>query len=211
MKTIKPSYKIMNYNPNTIKLLEKIGRTCYKSETNMTEGSEDKFVKQLIDRGHEAMIEFSDITVKFIHNRGFLAELTRHRLASFAVESTRYCNYSKDKFGNELTMIEPYWLWNDGVKPAQRLSWKRLMEVIEDQYFDLVKDVKPEGARGILPNDLKTEIVIKANIREWRNIFKLRCDKAAHPDMRLIMVPLLDELTEMFPVLFEDIQDMVVR
>jgi len=204
MKIVKPSYEIMYYNPDTIKLLEKAGRTCYKSEDKITDESADKFIKMLIDRGHEAMIEHSVITVKFISNRGFTHELVRMRLASYAQESTRYCNYSKDKFGNEITVIEPYWFHDSSSE--SKGQWTAFIKFSEASYFKLLENgIQAQGARGVLPIDIKTEIIITANIREWRHIFKLRCAKAAHPDMRRLMIPLLNNVSKMFPVLFDDV------
>jgi thymidylate synthase (FAD) len=205
MKIIKPSFQIESeINPHKIyENLENIARTCYKSESVGDMGDAAGFIRRLIDRGHEAMIEHEHITVRFIHNRGFTHELVRHRIASYAQESTRYCNYSKDKFGNELTFIEPYWYkeeektsnLNDG-------AWDVLMEQIEEIYLTMIKSLPAQAARGILPNDIKTEIVITANLREWRAIFKLRCADAAHPDMRRVMIPLQNELKNLLPDIF---------
>lgn len=201
MKIIKPSYEIMYYNKDTMPLLEKVARVCYKSEDKICDGSADILIQKLINSGHEAMIEHASITVKFIHNRGFSHELVRHRIASYAQESTRYCNYSADKFGNELTFIEPYWFQNE--KYLSESIWMNNIDIIEKSYFQLLEEgLPPQAARGILPNDLKTEIVITANIREWRQIFKLRTANAAHPDMIRVMLPLQIKLQELFPILF---------
>lgn len=217
MKVINPSFEIWQYDTHAMQNLEKIARTCYKSEDKIGEGTSDKLIERLIRNGHEAMIEHSSITVKFIHNRGFLAEITRHRLCSFAVESTRYCNYSKDKFDNQITFISPYWLntITDGkdkensvknIRAAKKI-WTEAMLKDETDYLMLINKCKlpPQAARGVLSNDLKTEIVITANMREWRTIFKLRTAQAAHPDMRRVMIPLLDDLKKIFPVLFGDL------
>lgn len=222
MKIIEPSYEILTpiNGEEILRTLEKVARTCYKSEDRIAPGTAEKIVRNLITNGHEAMIEFFDITVKFIHNRGFSHELVRHRLCSFAQESTRYCNYGDDKFGNELIMIRPYWMEPSSVIDGDRYftsesesHWFNAMSVIEDSYFNLLKVLKKEGiqpqaqaARGVLPNDLKTEINIKANLREWRAIFKLRCAPAAHLDMYRVMLPLLTDFQEMIPVIFDDIQ-----
>ena len=172
MKIIHPDYFIeTNSLPSEMyERIEKIARTCYKSEGK---GNAKKFIARLIEKGHEAMIEHEYITVRFIHNRGFSHELVRHRLASYAQESTRYCNYSNDKFGSELTFVEPYWFKEECIdKEIAIKSWLRLMENIETDYIFLTKGNKlpAQAARGILPNDIKTEIVITANLREWRNI-----------------------------------------
>ena len=155
----------------------------------------------LIDRGHEAMIEHSMLSVKFIVDRGVSHELVRHRIASFAQESTRYCNYSKEKFGNELTFIKPCFF--DDIK-YQR--WLGAMADAQCAYFDLLNSgASPQEARSVLPNSLKTEVVMTANYREWRNFFKLRTAKAAHPQMREVTIPLLRELQSKIPVVFDDI------
>jgi thymidylate synthase (FAD) len=208
MNIIKPSFQIIDeINPE--KVLEKIercGRVCYKSEDRITEDSARKLVKNIIKSGHESVIEHVSITVKFIHNRGFSHELVRHRLAAVSQESTRYCNYSKDKFNNEITFIEPYWY--DDTYDSIRTMWILLMKNgIEENYkFSIEKGLKPQEARGILPNDLKTEIMFTANLREWRHIFKVRCSKAAHPDMQRIMIPLRDKLIKLLPEVFEDLK-----
>ena len=209
MKVIKPSYEILTpISDGGIKELqhiEKIGRVCYKSEDKITEDGESakKFVGMLIKRGHEAMIEHGSISVKIICDRGVSHELVRHRIASFAQESTRYCNYGQDKFGGELTFIEPcFWEINS----IQYSYWRALMRDTESTYLNLLAlGATPQEARSVLPNSLKTEITITANYREWRNIFKLRTAIAAHPQMREIMRPLLDEFKTNIPVLFDDI------
>lgn len=216
MKIIEPSYEILTpiNGEEILKTIEKVARTCYKSEEKIGEGTAAKMVNNLINNGHEAMIEFYDITVKFVHNRGFTHEMVRHRLCSFAQESTRYCNYSADKFGNEITVIRPYWLipdYNDTLGNEYYSSkaanlWHEQLTKIEEVYFELLKTGLPaQAARGVLPNDLKTEINVKANIREWRAIFKLRTSPAAHPDMRRVMIPLLQEFKTLLPVVFDDL------
>jgi len=209
MKIIKPSFEIIKYDHGAVKFLEEVGRTCYKSEDKITDTSGDKFINMLVERGHEAMIEHSFISVRFIHNRGFTHELVRHRLVSYAQESTRYCNYAKDKFNNELTFIEPFWF--GGGDDTDERSWHELMLQIEKLYNVFVNEggLPPQAARGILPNDLKTEIVASANVREWRSIFKLRCARGAHPDMHRVMIPLLYKLNELLPVLFQDIANII--
>lgn len=157
----------------------------------------------LISRGHEAMIEHSSLSVKFIVDRGVSHELVRHRIASFAQESTRYCNYAKDKFGNEITVIKPLFFIDDS---EQYNEWKYAMYDAERHYFKLLElGATPQEARSTLPNSTKTEITITANYREWRNFFKLRTAKAAHPQMREVTIPLLAELKERLPVIFDDI------
>ena len=210
MKIIKPSYEILTpISDGGIKELqhiEKIGRVCYKSEDRITDDGESakKFVKMLISNGHEAMIEHSSLSVKFVVDRGVSHELVRHRIASFAQESTRYCNYSKDKFGNEITVIEPCF-WNEDTGFYE--CWKVSCEQSERYYFELLNGgATPQQARTVLPNSLKTEITITANYREWRNFFKLRTAEPAHPQMREVTIPLLKELKTLIPIIFDDIE-----
>lgn len=191
------------------KVLQKIeaaARTCYKSEGKIQEGSAAKLVARLIKSGHEAMLEHASVTVKFVVDRGISHELVRHRLASFAQESTRYCNYSKDDFGSEITFIIPDYLeyksegWN---------IWKESMKQAEDAYFKMLDfGLSPQQARAVLPNSLKTEVVMTANLREWRHFFKLRAlgtTGKPHPQMLEVAVPLLEDMKNLIPVVFDDL------
>lgn len=209
MKIIKAGYEILTAISEggiaELQHIEKIGRVCYKSEEKITEDGESakKFVKMIIDRGHEAMIEHSSLSVKFIVDRGVSHELVRHRIASFAQESTRYCNYSKDKFGKEITVIEPCFF---SPLSDSYTFWRHAMETAEAYYFNLLDSgATPQEARSVLPNSTKTEITITANYREWRNFFKLRTSGAAHPQMREVTIPLLAELKKKLPIIFDDI------
>jgi thymidylate synthase (FAD) len=182
--------------------IERAGRICYKSEDSITESSAGPFVKNLITRGHESVIEHEKITVMFVTDRGVTHEIVRHRMGSYSQESTRYCNYSHEKFGNSITFIEPKFYIN---KPEYN-SWVKMCMMIEDEYFNLLNvGSTPQEARTILPNSLKTEIAVTYNLREWRHFFKERCSKAAHPQMREIAIPLLIKFQEFLPEVFEDI------
>lgn len=223
MKIIEPYIKLEdNINGEEIlKKIERIGRVCYKSENNMKEGSAERFVSNLINRHHESVLEHVSISVRVICDRGVSHEIVRHRLASYSQESSRYCNYSNDKFGNELTFIKPCWFksnvedFNEYVNndnytvglSANELNWIALMIEIEDLYsFFIDNNWTPEEARSILPNSIKTEIVMTMNLREWRHFFKMRCDKAAHPQMRQVANMILDTFKEKIPVIFNDIE-----
>lgn len=216
MKIINESYKIENPEifDGMLERIEKAGRTAYKSEDRITEGSAVKFVEMILKRGHEAVIEHGGmISVRIICDRGVSHELVRHRIASFIQESTRYCGYQKDKFGNELTCID--------IEPMMRLredalSDDKILAILEEHaqamvdaerhYMNMIElGCTPQEARSVLPNSLKTEIVISANIREWRAFLKLRVADAAHPQMREISRPLLDDFKGRVPVLFDDI------
>lgn len=223
MKLIKPSYQILtDIQPDQILTrIERAGRTCYKSEDKITTESAEKFVASLIKSGHESVIEHESFSVKFVCDRGVSHELVRHRLASFSQESTRYCNYSKDKFDNQLTFIIPCWFTSDyntsmnfcngyydnGLPPRDEIIWLNSMQLVEGQYNKLIRDFDwtPQQARSILPNSLKTEVVVTANLREWRLILKQRTSHAAHPQMWELMLPLLEELKQKLPVIFNDI------
>ena len=221
MKVIAARYKILDKidGMEVLKKIERVARTCYKSEEYIKEGSAERLVKSLIDRGHEAMLEHYSFSIKFVCDRGVSHEIVRHRVASFAQESTRYCNYSKDKFGNELTFIKPcFWenernikddeMWTNLLCSNKYEIWLKSMYLVEKAYMTLLKHgATPEQARSILPNSIKTEIVMTANLREWRHFLKLRTAQAAHPQMRELTIPLLKELKEKIPVIFDDIEE----
>lgn len=222
MNKIKASYEILTpISESGIKELqhiEKIGRVCYKSEDYITEDGESarKFVAMLIRNGHEVMIEHSFLSVKFTVDRGVSHELVRHRIASFAQESTRYCNYAKDKFGAECAFIdlEPGIMLDNKMKKMSgeeialvMAEWTSAMEDAERHYMRLLElGATPQIARAVLPNSTKTEITVSANYREWRNFFKLRVPADVHPQMREVTIPLLRELKGMIPVIFDDIE-----
>jgi len=184
------------------RLIEQAGRIAYKSEDKITNDSYKAFIKKIIERGHEAVIEFGNMVVRFVTDRGVTHELVRHRLCSFVQESTRYCNYSVDKFGNELTFIKP---WGVSNGDSTEENWLCVMAQAEQHYLQMIeKGYSPQIARSVLPNSLKAEIVVKANFREWRHIFKLRAiSKAAHPDMRALMIPLYEQCRMECPVVFD--------
>ena len=209
MKVIHSSYEIFTDLTNPIetilKPIERAGRICYKSENNITNDSCIQFCKNIISRGHEAVIEHSQLSVKFTIDRAIANELVRHRLASYCQESTRYCSYNKNKFGNEIKVIVPEDLENDVVNYS---IWYESCMHAENAYMALLSNnVKPELARNVLPLSTATEIIMTANIREWRQVFKLRSshNMCAHPQMRSICDRLLVELKSKIPVLFDDI------
>ena len=214
MKIIDPSYKILNItNPAEIyKNIETAARTCYKSESKVAEGSAAKMIKTLIKNGHEAMLEHGSMTVRFIVDRGVSHEIVRHRLCSFAQESTRYCRYDGDRFGNEITVIDIAPFCNTR---AAYEAWRQACLSSEAQYMKMLEQgTPPEIARSVLPNSLKTEIVVTSNMREWRHILNLRAADAtgkAHPQMKQVMVPLLKELDDLMPELFDDIVEQLTE
>lgn len=184
--------------------LERCARVCYKSEDKITTASEPAFLKRIVKSGHESVIEHEKITVLMIIDRGISHELVRHRIGSYSQESTRYCNYSKDKFGNEITVIQPFFF---APGTTEYRLWEESCLLAEKNYLQLLANgATPQEARSILPTCLKTEIAVTFNIREWRHFFKLRCAYAAHPQMRQIAIPLLLLFQEKLPVLFADIE-----
>lgn len=230
MKIIESHYEILTPidGDEILKTIERVARTCYKSEDKITEDNESaiKLIKNvLLNRNHEAMIEFYDITVKFICDRGVTHEIVRHRLASYAQESTRYCNYSKEKFDGAVTFINIEGVMNlelnktlsHPITGEKKLiteldilswydEWNDAINDAEKHYLNLTNNYCPaQLARSVLPNSLKTEINVKMNLREWRHFFKLRTSSAAHPQMRELAIPLLIELKDRIPIIFDNI------
>jgi len=209
MKTIAPSFIIEDPldGDEILKRIERAGRTCYKSEERITPASARTFVKKLLSMGHESVIEHEKITVRIVCDRGITHEIVRHRVASYSQESTRYCNYTKDKFENEITFIEPsFWPSASEKERGKYTAWRESMEAAERSYFKLIElGASPQEARSVLPNSLKTEIVVTMNLRSWRNFLQQRTASAAHPQMREIARPLLDAFKAQIPVIFDDI------
>jgi thymidylate synthase (FAD) len=205
MNIIEPSSEFIDKidGSTILKNIERIGRVCYKTEKKITATSSREFVKKILENGHESVIEHEKISVRIICDRGISHEIVRHRIASYSQESTRYCNYAKNKFGKELTLIRPFF-WNDD--PEKFSIWKETMQNIENNYNLLISlGAQPEEARSILPNSLKTEIIVTMNLREWRHFFLLRTSLKAHPQMREIAVPLLEKFKELIPTIFDDL------
>lgn len=239
MKVMKPAIELLllTDGETMLKHIERCARKCYQSEHLITGESHEDFIRRMIDRGHESTIEHCSITADVICDRGVTHEIVRHRLCAFSQESTRYVNYSKDKFGNEITVIDPFFF-----DPTEELKKVHIPTIVAEyteenpdkpdlsnvnmptylmNAFDVwfltcawtqwgyntltqVFGAKAQEARSVLPNSTKTAIAITANIREWRHIFKLRCATPAHPQMRQIMLPLLDKMHEEVPVVFDD-------
>lgn len=205
MKVIQPQVYIESdiSEKDAIMLIERAGRVCYKSENKIKRDSAETFIRNILKRGHESVIEHVSVTVRVICDRGVSHEIVRHRIASYSQESTRYCNYSDDKFGNEITVIEPCFFNDEGYGYK---VWYDACQSAEDAYFDLLKDgASPQEARSILPNSLKTEMFVTMNLREWRHFFRLRCSPAAHPQMRQIANMILNQFKQRFPLFVEDI------
>ena len=206
MRIVEPKVEIITpiNGDEILKHIEKVGRICYKSESNITDDSAEKFVAGIIKRGHESVIEHFNITVKFITDRGISHEIVRHRISSYSQESTRYCNYQKEKFGDEIAVIKP----KDIEEGTQEYNeWVKAMLYAENQYMYLIHmGCKPQTARSVLPTCVKTEIAMTTNLREWRHFIKLRSSKASHPDIRVLAIDLLNQFKENIPVIFDDIE-----
>lgn len=208
MKVIDPFYEIINMPEAdyTLKHIERAARTCYKSEDKISDESAEKLLKALNKGAHHSVFEHISVSVMIVCDRGITHEIVRHRLCSFSQESTRYANYSKEKFGNEITVIRPFF-WNRDSDKYK--AWYNLMLEAEKSYLKLLDmGATPQEARSVLPNSLKTEIIVTANLREWKHIFTLRCSKASHPQIRQIMLPLLNDFTKTLPVYYTDLYDM---
>jgi len=198
MRIVKPSVELLCITPNAEELIERAGRTCYKSEDKITPGSSEKFIRMIVARGHFSVLEHATATLRFVCDRGVTHEMVRHRTAAYSQESTRYCNYAKDKFGNEISVIEPPFA-ND----ALRDEWRKAMEAAEASYLRLLEaGAPPELARGVLPNSLATEIVMTSNFRNWLHFFEQRCSKAAHPQIREVANLALTILQKEAPAVF---------
>lgn len=210
MILVNPSIEILTDTSYDAMLqrIERIGRVCYKSENKITEDSAEQFIRAIIRRGHESVIEHESLSVRVICDRGVTHEIVRHRIASYSQESTRYCNYTSDKFSNQISCIDIatgfHYDMND---PADRKKWEiwnSAMEAAEQHYFALIEaGAKPEEARSVLPNSLKTEIVMTMNLREWRHFLRLRGSRAAHPQMVEIAEQIREEFAKCYPVFFE--------
>lgn len=201
MKIINPSIELLWITENSEYQIELAGRTCYKSENHITTESAQIFSRKIRKSGHHAMIEHASASFRITTDRGISHEIVRHRLASYAQESTRYCNYSKNKFGNQCTFIEP-----PNLTPSQKIVWEETCSFSEKQYFALLSDgCEPQIARSVLPNCLKTEIVMTANFREWRHFISLRGSKEAHPQIRPIAYNIWSLLMQKAPSIFEDL------
>lgn len=204
-----PEYFLIHGN---LTIIEEAARTCYKSEgktvADAEHSSAQRLIRSCIKRGHESVLEHSILSVRFVTNRAIAQQLTRHRLCAFSMESQRYCNYTQDRFSNEISFIKPLWWY--GASDTQRRAWAEACEHAEFDYNSAIEDgMRPEEAREFLPNCTKTELVMSANLREWRHILKLRTAKEADQMIRNLCTPLLKELEEKLPCIFEDIAEQI--
>jgi thymidylate synthase (FAD) len=177
MKVVEPKVELLWITPEGAKEIEKAARVCYRSEEKMGDGSAAKMVKMLIGLGHEAMIEHGVASFRIVTDRGISHEIVRHRLASYAQESTRYCKYREG-----IKVIRP-----SGMDQYQEAVWRDAVLLAETRYWEMLQEgAKAEVARSVLPTCVATVLVMTANFREWRHFLKLRGSAKAHPDIRRI-------------------------
>lgn len=213
MIVVKPEIEIIDMAEysDILKKIERIGRVCYKSENLITDDSAERFIAGILRRGHESVVEHESITIKITCDRGVTHEIVRHRVASYSQESTRYCNYAKDKFQNQISVIDLasgfHYDLNDPADQKKYEIWTEAMKASEQYYFQMIEaGATPQEARSVLPNSLKTEIVVTMNLREWRHYLKLRTSQAAHPQIREVSDMILKEFREKLPIFVSDIQ-----
>ena len=227
MKLIKPSVEILDelHGDTILKILERVARTCYKSEDKITDNTDSakRLVKVLLTKQHVSILEFIDVRVKFTCSRITSQSIVRHRVGSYAQESTRYCNYTKDKFDGQLTFIIPEWIdleegEYDGTRifdldESKEFRFANTCLSAEDAYNELITEYKckPEEARDILPFCLKTEINVKYNLREWMHFFELRCSNHAHPEIRNLAKTVLKEFHNKIPLIFDELYERYIE
>jgi len=213
------AWNVREYFDGLVNLIELAGRNCYKTENRISDTNSevrDKFIKGIINRGHLSVIEHASVTARFVGSRSMSHQLVRHRLAAISQESQRYCNYSKEKFGDAIQVIRPLTIVDPSIerdeqgwdgKKAQGLAWSQAMHKAIESYEYLTKwseNVPPEDARSVLPNACKTEVVMTMNMRTWRHFFNMRCDKHAQWEIRALACGLLVSFKELIPVIFDD-------
>lgn len=205
MKIIEPLVEVENFDGLKImKNIERACRTCYRSEDKITEDSYKNLIKNCVNRGHESVLEHEKITVRLTCDIGVYKDLTRHRIASFSIESTRYCNYGKDKWDNQIKFIKPCNIEGDSELYS---NWVGTMDFVEKEYIAMSKNgATPDQMRMILPHSTAAEVTMTANIREWKHIFELRCSKRVHPSVQQVMIPLLLYFKEQMPEIYESVE-----
>ena len=205
MKLVDPKVYVEEYDGKKImKRIERACRICYRSEEKITEDSYKNLLKNCINRGHESVLEHEKISVRLVGDIGTYKDLTRHRHASFSVESTRYCNYGNDKFDNEIKIMKPCHI-EEGTELYE--IWKNGIENMEKSYMEMAKKgAKPDQLRMLLPHSTAAEYAMTANIREWKHILNLRCSKHAHPAIRQLLIPLLLKFKEDMPEIFDSVE-----
>ena len=204
MKIIKPELHIPVYDGIKImKNIEKACRTCYRSEDKITDDSYKKLISNCITRGHESVLEHEKITIRMVCDIGVYKDLTRHRFGSFSIESTRYCSYDKDKYGNEIAFMNPIYIEDKNMYEI----WKKTMQEIENGYIKMKElGATTDMCRELLPHSTAAEYTMTANIREWKHILSLRTTNHVHPSIRQVLIPLLKYFKEEMPEIFGDVK-----
>ncbi len=203
MRIVEPWIKVERFDGKEImKRIERACRTCYRSEDKITDESYKNLLKNCISRGHESVLEHEKVTVRIYNDIGSYKDLTRHRFASFSVESTRYCSYDKDKYGNEIAFINPVYIEDKQMYEI----WKNTMQEIEKGYIKMKQlGATTDMCRNLLPHSTAAEYTMTANIREWKHIFSLRANNHVHPAIRQVMIPLLKYFKQQMPEIFDEI------
>lgn len=220
MKIIDPSHQFIAQadRATSYRRIAEAARNCYRAELNATPKTDEEMVEKLMRLGHMSAIEHASVGVNITCDRGVSHELVRHRLATYSQESTRYCNYSGEKFGRELTFIRPSWMkpdeedLTDSPNKKKCIAWLEAMQNAEDSYLLMLDEgATPQEARAVLPNSLATKIAMTANLREWIHIFRMRCDVPAHPDMREVMRPILIDTHRAYPAIFTPVYEWLEK
>ena len=204
MRLVEPWIKVENFDGVKImKRIERACRTCYRSEDKISEESYKNLLTNCLNRGHESVLEHEKITVRIYSDIGTYKDLTRHRFASFSVESTRYCSYNKDKYGNEIAVVNPVYMEDKEVFE----TWKKAKEDMEKAYMKMKElGASTDMCREVLPHSTAAEYTMTANIREWKHILELRTTNHVHPAIRQVLIPLLLLFKEQMPEIFGDIE-----
>lgn len=203
VKIIEPKVEVEKFNGiDIMKKLERACRTCYRSEDIIGDETYKILLKNCINRGHESVLEHEKISIRLITEIGAYKDFTRHRLSSFSIESTRFCSYDKNKFNNEIKIINPKYI----IDPMIYDIWLKSCKTMEENYMLMKKlGANNDMCREILNHSVAAEVVMTCNIREWRHILSLRCSKMVHPSLKVIFIPLLLLFKKEMPELFDDI------
>lgn len=203
VKIIEPKVEVEKFNGiDIMKKLERACRTCYRSEDIIGNETYKILLKNCINRGHESVLEHEKISIRLITEIGAYKDFTRHRLSSFSIESTRFCSYDKNKFNNEIKVINPKYI----IDPMIYDIWLKSCKTMEENYMLMKKlGANNDMCREILNHSVAAEVVMTCNIREWRHILSLRCSKLVHPSLKVIFIPLLLLFKQEMPELFDDI------
>ena len=205
MKLVDPILYVEDYDgKKMLQRIERACRTCYRSENLITENSYKKLLKNCLNRGHESILEHEKVSIRMICDIGVYKDLTRHRFGSFSIESTRYCNYGKDKFDSEIKFIKPV-----HIEEGSSLYnyWETGLEALEENYLKMAQEgAKPDQLRMLLPHSTAAEVNMTCNLREWKHVLSLRCTNHAHPSIRQLLIPLLLKFKKDMPEIFADVE-----